>query len=448
MAKKYDLMVIGAGPGGLMAARVAAENGLAVALLERKQNITKVKRSCATMFAIEDDYFFGERMFFNAARGRLVFPVNGFSVKYDGPYKNFYGQMLYAPDGKACVQIGDSEAAVTKGDPGRLSVVYDKESLLQGMLKEARETGVEIFEGANVVNILRDEDKVQVKTSEDDCFEGTFVIAADGINSRTANLLGFNQQRTHYGTVITVSYEMTGARPPAPFTYKMATVFEKKHGIPLTFGMVPRAAGEDTFWVFIGGPADDRIDYAQAFQKIMTESPFVSWYQNAHLSNRQSAVINFWSPIEEPFRDNVLIIGDAAWCIEAEITGAIMCGWKAAQAVTVALRDKKSNREGVRSYLKWWKESFLNYDYKGYLKSLAMFYVLTEEDARYVFSLLNKPLPATLSPHKIQELFGAAIMEQLPKIQAERPGILQRFQQLEETPLEELLKPLTRLGQR
>jgi flavin-dependent dehydrogenase len=239
---------------------------------------------------------------------------------------------------------------------------------------------------------------------------------------------------------------MTGVRPPSPFTYKMATVFEEKHGIPLTFGMVPRAAGEDTFWVFIGGPADDRIDYVQAFQHIMTKSPFVSWYQNAQLSDRQSAVINFWSPIEEPFRDNVLIIGDAAWCIEAEITGAIMCGWKAAQAVTVALRDNKPNREGVGSYLAWWKESFLKYDYKGYLKSLAMFYVLTEEDARYVFSLLSKPLPATLNPHKIQELFGAAIMEQLPKIQAERPEILQKFQQLETTPLEELLKPLARLG--
>ena len=77
-----------------------------------------------------------------------------------------------------------------------------------------------------------------------------------------------------------------------------------------------------------------------------------------------------------------------------------------------------------------------------------MFYVFTEEDARYVFSLLSKPLPATLSPHKIQELFGAAIMEQMPKIQAERPEILERFQRLETAPLEELLSPLTRLVKR
>ena len=109
MAQHYDLVVVGAGPAGIMAARVAAENGLSVVLLERKKNIAAVKRSCATMFAVEDDYLFGERMFFNERQKKLTFPVNGFSVNYDGPYKNFYGQMLYAPDGKTCLQIGDYE---------------------------------------------------------------------------------------------------------------------------------------------------------------------------------------------------------------------------------------------------------------------------------------------------------------------------------------------------
>ena len=98
MAKLYDLIVVGAGPAGIMAAKVAAQNGLSVVLLERKENIPAIGRSCATMFAIEDDYLFGERMFFNDTQKRLVFPVNGFSVSYDGPHKNFYGQTRM-PDG-------------------------------------------------------------------------------------------------------------------------------------------------------------------------------------------------------------------------------------------------------------------------------------------------------------------------------------------------------------
>ncbi|MCG7852013.1 MAG: NAD(P)/FAD-dependent oxidoreductase [Methanosarcinaceae archaeon] len=442
MTKKHDLIVIGAGPAGLMAAKVAAENGLSVVLLERKKTITAIERSCATMFAIEDDYLFGERMYFNSEQGKFIFPVNGFNVKYDGPYKNFYGQMLYAPDAKACVKIGNYEDNVSKGDKGRLSVVYDKETLLKGMLKEAEEAGTEIVPGMNVSGIQKNQESLLITTSSGDTFEGTFVIAADGLNSRMADILGLNKKRIFYGTVNTISHEVIGVSMPAPFTYKMTNIFEKEYGLPLTYGIVPRATGDDTFWFFIGGPADERINYKEELQSFMDKSPFAPWFKKAQLGERQSAVLNFWSPIEDPFCDNVLVIGDAAWSIEAEITGSIMCGWKAAHAITIALINNKPNREGVESYLTWWKESFLQYDYEGYLRGLAMLYVLNEDDVSYVYTLLDKPLPGTLNPHKLQSLMNAAIFEKLPTIQAERPEIIEKFQKIATDPLLELLKPL------
>jgi flavin-dependent dehydrogenase len=442
MSKLYDLIVVGAGPAGMMAAKVAAQNGLSVVLLERKENIPAITRSCATMFAIEDDYFFGERMFFNHKQKRLIFPVNGFSVSYDGPHKNFYGQMLYAPDGKTCLKIGDYEENLKKGDSGRLSVVYDKETLLRGMLKEAEEAGVEIIPGMNVSGVTKNEKTLTVTTMTDDTFEGTFVVAADGLNSRIAEVLGLNKKRIFYGTVTTISYAVTGVTLPSPYTYKMTNIFEEKYGIPLTFGIVPKATGDETFWFFAGGPADERIDYEEEIQRFMKNSPFSSWFEKAKLGERNSAILNFWSPIEDPYCDNVLFIGDAAWSIEAEITGSIMCGWKAANAVTLALRDNKPTREGVETYLTWWKNSFLQYDYKGYLRSLAMLYVLDADDVRYVYSLLDKPLPSTLNPHKLEELMNAAILERVSDIQSERPEILEKFQRLATEPLEELLKVL------
>ena len=71
-----------------------------------------------------------------------------------------------------------------------------------------------------------------------------------------------------------------------------------------------------------------------------------------------------------------------------------------------------------------------------------MLYVLNEEDVSYVYTLLDKPLPGTLNPHKLQGLMNAAIFEKLPVIQAERPEIIEKFQKIATDPLLELLKPL------
>ncbi len=442
MSRRYDLVVIGAGPAGLVAAKVAAENGLSVLLLERKHNFTAVGRSCATMFAIEDDYLFGERMYFNERRKKLVFPVNGFSVNYSGPHKNFYGQVLYAPDGKTCIRMGNYEENISRGDAGRLSVVYDKEELLRGMLGEAAGCGAEIMPGINVSGVRKSRDGVTVATSNGPAFEAAFAIAADGLNSRIAECLGLNKKRIWYGTVKTISHAVTGVALPSPLTYKMTNIFEHKHGLPLTYGIVPRACGEDTYWIFIGGPADERIDYDGALRDFMHDSPFASWFAGARLGAKQCAVLNILSPIEDPFCDNVLVVGDAAWNFEAEITGAIMCGWKAANVITVALRDNKPSREGVARYQEWWRESFLRNDYRGYLRSLALLYVFNAGDIAYVYSLIDKPLPCTLNPHKLQELMNAAIGAKMAVIQAQRPDIIAKFRQIAEDPLEELLKPL------
>ena len=90
MTKRYDLIVLGAGPAGLMAARTAAENGLSVALLERKTDIPTIRRLDGGAIGI-NEYLFGQMTLFNPQAKRLCFPTSGFSVPYDGPFNNIYG---------------------------------------------------------------------------------------------------------------------------------------------------------------------------------------------------------------------------------------------------------------------------------------------------------------------------------------------------------------------
>ena len=95
---KYDLIVVGGGTSGLEAAKTAAENGLRVALLERKSHPAVVQRACAQMFLMNMDSFYNERMYFSEATKKWVFPVNNFSVNYGGSYRKFYGCHFIAPN--------------------------------------------------------------------------------------------------------------------------------------------------------------------------------------------------------------------------------------------------------------------------------------------------------------------------------------------------------------
>ena len=55
MKKKYDFIVVGAGPAGLMIAKELSAARQDVLLIDVKKEITKVNRSCCTMLINEPD---------------------------------------------------------------------------------------------------------------------------------------------------------------------------------------------------------------------------------------------------------------------------------------------------------------------------------------------------------------------------------------------------------
>ena len=84
MTKQYDVVIVGAGPAGLMAAKTAGESGLNIALIERKTDIARVRRTDAGIVAL-NEYIYGQVVTFNRKTRRLIFPVSGFSLHYEGP---------------------------------------------------------------------------------------------------------------------------------------------------------------------------------------------------------------------------------------------------------------------------------------------------------------------------------------------------------------------------
>ncbi len=448
MAKIYDLIVVGAGPAGLMAAKVAGESGLSVALLERKQCITDINRSCATMFAIEDDYYFGERMFFSEEQKRLVFPVTGFSVPYDGPYRNFYAWHLYTSDNKHCIRLGNYDANQQKGAKGRLSVSYSKQYLLQNLLADAKKAGVKVFAGANFKALRPGKETSRVVTAEGLEFEGSYVIAADGINSRIVQQLGLNKNRDFYGTLQGVSCYMTGLSLPTPEAINYPMLFHKESGYPIMAWIEPSPYNdaEEEYWVYVGGPSHPAINYKAELERLVKNSPFSGWFGKGASSHPQAHVANIWAPVAAPVVGNVLITGDAGWTVEAECTGSMMCGLKAAGAVAEAFRNKKTGAEGVASYTQWWNRHFpASQDYKDFLLLLSSA-VIGEDKSLYLNKLVTETLPCSLNPYNLLKGINAVVMGKIGQIQHQRPDIIQAIQGLAGLPLNEQMRGFINTG--
>jgi len=438
MSNNFDLIVVGGGTSGLEAAKTAAENGLSVALVERKSHPALVQRSCAQMFLMNMDSFYNERMYFSEATKKWVFPVNNFSVNYTGSYRKFYACHFIAPNARDRIEIGDYEANAT--EKGVAAVVFDKNALLEGLFEEGKGAGVCYFLERNVTAVSRAAGGVQVKTAEGDVLTGTFCIAADGINSRLARISGLNRQRTFLFTSGSVSYYVTGVQFDRSEMICMGNAYDHKGGLgAVHFCMLPSVYREDEYWLYING--DEKLDY---FTK---RSRFSHWFKNIEVTNKRCAVINAWSPAPEPFKDNIIFAGDSCWFAEAENTGALMSGHRAAHAVAEALHRGQPNREGIMSYINWWKRNWPEtHNYKDFLCYAVFFRIFTEDELNYLHGIITQKLFWSLNPFNLYGHIMRGMQPHIGRIQAERPELARKLAAFTPQAAVELMKPATRLG--
>ncbi len=446
MKNAYDLVVIGAGPAGLVAAKTAAENGLSVAVLERKDAVHEILRMCGQMIVSLSGKYMGERVVHNEQAGLLCFPHNGFTLKYDGPTKDFYAWNIYSPNEEKIV-FGDYETNKSKGKAGRASAVYDKSWLLRSLVEECKHLGVEVFTGENVLDVRKEGEFVDVQTTRGKHFKGVYALAADGRQSRVARVMGINKQRNFYGSVTSVGYEMTNLNLPEPYALHQPLM---ESGDPPMLGfVVPRAwdyHGEDV-WLVMVTNVDPEADHEALLDNLTEKSKFSSWFKGGRKVRRCGCAGNMYSPILHPFKDNVLFAGDAGWCQEAEMTGAAMCGARVGSAVVEAMLEGNYTEEGVRSYLDWWKEYHISrLDHNVFLKNLYMPILCNDGEIDYIFSKIQDVLPTVLDPYEVPENMGRAMLKIIPAIQQEKPALLQKLSGFNELPAETVLRNTIRAG--
>jgi len=423
MAKKYDLVIVGAGPCGLMAGRVASENGLKVAVLDRKTEIWRNRRFDGGVVGI-NEYTFGQLALFNPRDKRLSFPVGGFSVPYDGPYTNVFGFCINSPGGKK-VRFGDWRDLSKDPEKNRVAIALNKEVLLKRMLEDCDKLGgVDIYNNTNVTDVKAGNGKVTVSGGGQE-FEAPFVVAADGANARVARLMGFNKERAFFATSRHIGIEVEGVE------YDELNGFNIVLSMEGYYSVLPMY--KEGIYHISHLTHDWKVDLDKKVEWFMKESPVYSnWFKKARVikEGNTSCIVNVYMALEDPFKDNVILASDATWIQEVSIPTAICFGWKVANAVTRALHDGKVNREGIQSYLDWYRTNCYEEYGKRKMIAIDLQKCLSAEDIDYMAELPlkeGKVFPGTMDFHLLFKLLGDTYLELFPRISEERPDIMEKM---------------------
>ena len=420
MSKIYDVIVIGAGPGGLMAAQTAAKGGLDVILIERKTNVTSIGRTCVAGLITEPDCD-GETV--TTEGDKIVFHRNDFSIKYSGLWKNLKSNYLVSPAGYR-MRIEREATYVAR--------IFNKEVLLEDLLNEAENSGVHITQGAEAMKVQNMKDKVRVtirKGWEDKEVRGRFLIAADGVNSRMVENLGMNKERKFFGTIVVSSYILEGVESPYPDAFIAFVGRGQIDGCSGQFYLRPnptRKSQDPPLWeISYGQPVGEKSP-EEILNRFIQQGNFSSWFNSAKVVRKTGCLLNFRTPIPEPRVGNILVVGDAASFIEVYVQGAIMYGYRAAKAIL----NEMNGDPGLDEYVDYWNGSY-EYLKPGMVEQVSRGYglhMLDDSDLDYLFSLTDsKSYKGYYNEFSFPGVIQQAIAAEKAIIMKERPELTQRL---------------------
>jgi len=420
--KDYDVIIVGAGPAGLMASVVAGGAGLRVLLVERKKDVPKVTRSCCSMWIVEP-MTHGECI--SVGHSRVVFRLNDFCVEDKGERIPLRQNVKFSPGGKKLIFANEC-------DP--VAIAFDKEELLRGLLGQAAARGVKIAAGTNCVDVLDEDDGVSVKLNDPDgerTERGSYLIIADGVNSHLGNRLGINKDRAVFGTMQVLSYFFEQVECPYPDAFLSFVGTGHLGGGLGSIYIMPKPGmiegKEHVYEVMIGSPAEDATSLSDKMEYFTEQGSFAEWFKGARHIHTNSAVLEFRTPLTTPAQGRTLVAGDAAAFIETYVQGALIYGRSAAQAVIARIRSGSD----FSGYVDHWKTTF-GYNQPGEIEKATNAYginLFSDSELDYFFSFTdNEKHRGYTNEFNDYERIKKAMYRHMDTIRKEKPELAERLE--------------------
>ena len=426
MKDHYDVVVAGAGPGGLMSALTLAREGQDVLLVDIKKEIPKVNRCCCTALITEPNTH-GDTV--TIQDNNIHFEKTEITVRYTGEWVKLEKSIRLSPGEKKLTMANDEGVAWP----------YSKEVLLKNLLEDAEGAGVDILAETAVLKAENVEGGVKVilrggtsrSLKEVRC---KVAVAADGVNSQIVKGLELFNKRKYITSFHVASYFLKGAEVPYPnswitFIGKGHTRDGKSQLYMLAKHLPDAKPGDEPIIDMMCGTPRG-FSAIQALDYFVSSGRFSHWFKKAKVVHTSSAALNFYSPIMDPAEGNIVVVGDAASFIETYCQGAVMYGYRAAKAILKHLETG----EGFKEYTDFWRSSF-EYCWPGEMEKASRsfgLHVLDDEELDYIFGLTDDEVCENcyISENTAPDVVKKAVLSHMDQIKKERPDIAKKFEAL------------------
>lgn len=319
-----DIIVIGASPAGLMAARNACEKGSSVLLLEKKEEIGNPPHPANSFF-----------------KGML----DKCGEKADPSYVVHYlkGMQIISPSGRT-VEVETPGYAIDKTEFDRFYA------------KKIMKMGVDLRKGVEVHNILRDGEKFTVSTSAG-VFTSRLVVISDGINSKIASLLGLKTMKHPEDIAWGIELDV---RAPDLGKPKMFEYYVGSHAPGWKTTYAPRGGDNAAIGAYVRRCGKDATPYLNAWVENFKR---LKGLKELEVIRKLSGGDPIVTLPNEYITDGIMVAGGAAG--QSGIGYAMRAGQICGDVAADAIKKGDVSKSALSEYRKTWEKEFKVEHYLG-----------------------------------------------------------------------------------